>query len=499
MELTLIANLLDTKYTQVQVNNFYTQAKNLIKDPFEFVVFTTQEELDEMVETNKIKGYAMPFKIHVPKYGHEWLEIDLIQHTPKDGVSLFVTPNILLNNPEKILEYKTAGIDKCIMQDGNVAYFINNNKFVRNVLQKWEREENDLTFYNHEFKQEFQVNEMDNLPFLNSKNKEYPVSLDDPIVAFPFWYTHKVDSYIESCYNRSTDLYPYLPRALEIEICGFSIEEIKNIFTEDYTNLARMSKIVLSNDEEEPTNCKDFYDICEYLMETRNISIDLLTDLTNFDKYWWGTVGILFKNMGNITVTINDIYNREIEKQMSNAEALLQSGARVFWQYTRTTQTDEDIEKAKALSKKHKFSGFNFIENKVEEKINVVQVEEKEDLPDYKLIELETIKLRQKDAEYLDVKIKFDKQVRCLAKIENKAYIDKEGNVFPCVFTAKNILVAKINPYEETDILYDWKSNNCKATGLKKIFTNKFFTSYFTNKLKLDPSLICNKKCGVLK
>ena len=84
--------------------------------------------------------------------------------------------------------------------------------------------------------------------------------------------------------------------------------------------------------------------------------------------------------------------------------------------------------------------------------------------------------------------------LQIISDIENK-----EGNVFPCVFTAKNILVAKINPYEETDILYDWKSNNCKVHGLKKIFTNKFFTSYFTNKLKLDPSLICNKKCGVLK
>ena len=31
MELTLIANLLDSKYSQIHINNFYTQAKNLIE------------------------------------------------------------------------------------------------------------------------------------------------------------------------------------------------------------------------------------------------------------------------------------------------------------------------------------------------------------------------------------------------------------------------------------------------------------------------------------
>ena len=40
----LVANLLDNNYSQTQVNALYTQAKKQIEDPFEFWVFTTEEE-----------------------------------------------------------------------------------------------------------------------------------------------------------------------------------------------------------------------------------------------------------------------------------------------------------------------------------------------------------------------------------------------------------------------------------------------------------------------
>jgi len=499
MELTLIANLLDSKYSQIHINNFYTQAKNLIEQPFDFFVFTTQEELDKINSTKKRDGFVDGIQFHVPKYGKQWLEIDLIQHTKDNGVSFFTTPNVLLNDPMALLSYKGSGIDKVLMQDENVTYYIHKNKYVQNLIQKWDRDEQDITFYNYEFKQEFQVNELPSLPFLNTQNKDYPISLTDDIVTFPYWYTHTLDSYVETCYNRSIDLYPYLPSEIEMEVNGFSYDEVVRIFNKDFLGKSRMTKLILSNDVEEPSLCEDFYDISEYFLEFEGVSVDVLTDLTSHDEFWWGSTGILYRKMGNITATIDDINNKDFDKQITNAKALLKSGARVFWQYTRTTQSDNDIEEARALSKKHKFSGFTFIENKppelpVKEERIIVK-----ELPDYKLIELDTLQTKPKEADYVDVKVKFEKKVRCKSKIENKCYIDKRGNVFPCVYTAREILEADINPYEDTDIIYNWKANNCKLEPLESILTNAFYTAYFNNKLKLDPSNICKLKCGACK
>jgi len=497
MDLTIIVNYLDNKYSQTHINNFYTQCKNSIVDPFDFVVFTTPDELEHIKETKKIDGFIQGIHFHIPKYGREWLEIDLIKHTKPNGISLFVTPNIILNNPSKIVNYKTTGLDKVKLADENLAYFVYRNNVVENIIKKWDNEEDDITFMNGEFSQAFQVNELENFPFLKDYTKEYPTELEAPIITIPYWYVHKDETYIKNCYNRAVDLYSYLPNQIEMEITGYSLEEIKKIFNQELLQRARITKIQLSNDVEDPASNEELHDICHYLIEEGGISVDITTDLLTEDAHFWGVLGILFRTMGNFTVIMNEHTGPKYEKQLQNAKALLKSGARVFWQYTRTTQTNEDIQSAKQLSIKHNFTGFNFIEAKVEE-VDIIETKtiEKEPVPDYKLIELETIKAVEKDAEYREIKVKFDRKVLCKAKIDNECYIDKTGNVFPCVYTAKNILEAKINPYEDTDILYDWEDNNCKINKLEDILTNKFFKGYFNNKLKLDPASVCNKKCG---
>ena len=41
---TIIANQLDNNYSQVQINALYTQVKKLCVDPFDFYVFTNDDE-----------------------------------------------------------------------------------------------------------------------------------------------------------------------------------------------------------------------------------------------------------------------------------------------------------------------------------------------------------------------------------------------------------------------------------------------------------------------
>ena len=112
---TLIANQLDSNYSQRHINAFYTQAKKLIVDPFDFIVFTNDDEMKLLETTQKKDGYIQGITFHVPKYGKDWLEIDIMQHTQPGDVSLFVTPNVILNNPKEFFNYKTKGIDKLIL------------------------------------------------------------------------------------------------------------------------------------------------------------------------------------------------------------------------------------------------------------------------------------------------------------------------------------------------------------------------------------------------
>ena len=99
---TLIANQLDNNYSQTQINAFYTQAKKLIEDPFDFIVFVQKEEMDLLESSKKKDGYLDGINFHVPKYGLDWLEIDIMQHTHSNNRCLFVTPNILLNSIKDI-------------------------------------------------------------------------------------------------------------------------------------------------------------------------------------------------------------------------------------------------------------------------------------------------------------------------------------------------------------------------------------------------------------
>ena len=137
----LVANLLDNNYSQTQVNALYTQAKKQIEDPFEFWVFTTEKEC---MNEQKNKGYLDDILFHVPKYGEDWIEIDLMEKTKKGDTLLLITPNTLLNNISVIETYKTN--KKHRLSDGNLCYLIFHNNKVGELLKEWEEREDELLY-----------------------------------------------------------------------------------------------------------------------------------------------------------------------------------------------------------------------------------------------------------------------------------------------------------------------------------------------------------------
>ena len=80
----------------------------------------------------------------MPKYGKDWLEIDIMQHTKPGGHTLFITPNCIINNIQDIDIYKSN--KKILLEDGNLGYFVYRNDKVEAILKEWDKSEDDSMF-----------------------------------------------------------------------------------------------------------------------------------------------------------------------------------------------------------------------------------------------------------------------------------------------------------------------------------------------------------------
>ena len=493
---TIIANQLDNNYSQLHINALYTQFKKLIVDPFDFYVFLDKNEMKLLESTKKKDGYIDGINFHVPKYGKDWLEIDIMQHTKPNGHTLFITPNCIINNIQDIDIYKSN--KKIRLQDGNLGYFVYRNDKVESILKEWDENEDELLYEYDIFSEKFLIEEGD-VPFIKDVTASYPETTEEPIVVLPYWYEDFTKEQKDLMYNRATDLYPYLPERVEIELSDnkgnqLSLEQIRNAFSQDFMERAHMKRIKFKGLDGDPTSNEDLVDISHYLMGQWGIGIDLISKGNTHDPFWWGIIGDLYKDSGNITFNI-DTGNPD-SLILMNADILIKKGCRVFWSYTHTNQLNKDIEKAREISEKHNFTGFVYIDE-VPAEIPHVQPIVKQEMPDYKLIELETLQTRKKDDIYKERKIKFPKHVKCEGKVNNQFYLSSKGNVFPCKHVALNVSTADSSPEHKTELLYDWNKNNISNYTLEEIFTNDFYKGYFNNLLKLNPIIIHNEQDGI--
>ena len=493
---TIIANQLDNNYSQVQINALYTQVKKLCVDPFDFYVFTNDDEYKILETTRKKEGYIDGITFHVPKYGKDWLEIDIMQHTKPGGHTLFITPNCIINNIQDIDIYKSN--KKILLEDGNLGYFVYRNDKVEAILKEWDKSEDDLLYNYDIFSEKFLIEE-GTIPFLQDSTASYPEKTDGNIVALPFWYEDFTEEQLDRMYNKETDLYPYLPERVEINpISGddyLTLEQIEDTFTKDFIEKSKLKRIHFKGTDKDPTLNPELFDIAHFFMSRWGIGgCDITTDGKSNEPIWWSNLGLMFLEAGNITFNINT--GNPDKRILQNAKALIDSGCRVFWNYVHTNQLDSDIQKAKKISQQYNFYGFIY-DNQISKEEIVIDKKEKPDMPDYKLIELETLQTRKKDDIYKERKIKFAPHIKCEGKVNNQFYLSSTGQVFPCKHVALNIITADTSPEHKTELLYDWEKNNISNYSLEEIFTNDFYKGYFNNLLKLNPTILHNEQGGV--
>ena len=147
-------------------------------------MFVDKAEMELLETTRKKEGYIDGIEFHVPKHGKDWIEIDIMQHTKPGGNTLFLTPNVIINNIEDIDIYKSN--KKIQLEDGNLGYFVHRNAKVEGILEEWEENEDELLYEYDAFHNKFFIEDGE-LPFLQDTTATYPEKLEANIIALPFW------------------------------------------------------------------------------------------------------------------------------------------------------------------------------------------------------------------------------------------------------------------------------------------------------------------------
>ena len=166
------------------------------------------------------------------------------------------------------------------MEDGNLAFFCHRNEKVENILTKWDDMEDQMTFENHSFEGAFYSNVVPELPFIQNTNHNYPEKTEGDIVVLPYWYEDFTKKQLELNYNRETDLYPWLPERVQMEVSddegnNLKVEQIEDSFNLDFITKAKIKRVKMDGLQGDPINNPELFDICQYLMGNWGIAVDI--------------------------------------------------------------------------------------------------------------------------------------------------------------------------------------------------------------------------------
>jgi MoaA/NifB/PqqE/SkfB family radical SAM enzyme len=494
-----------TQGTAEHVNALFAQLKQYVKDPFVLHCLT-----------NEVDGYSPYIQIHGIGYlyDYQWPE-EYYSTLCNEGVDVIavIPSNIyLLPDFNKLVEKRERHV---CFPPGGMVYVCppvptEGDRIRYDSFEKW-----ISTYY-------------------------WPI----PVVGefyreLPAWFDRKKDL-IELLYDESIGLYAGLPNKLHIELTDscflkcpvcvqtdyenkekssifvrgkqLTIGDIKKIVSPKFIQDSHLEHVELCGNLGEPTQATDLLSICDYFC-SNGVLLTLITNGMKSEPGWWNQLATIFaKAPGSVVIFGIDGATAETHERIrpganfdqiiANATTFIENGGQAFWKFVYWGQSYGEIQEAKRMCKELKFFDFIFIGNEPSPPAEPIVQAPVESVPAdprprvAPLVQIETVRARTASPTYQERKIKTSGKVRCKAKIENRAYIDAAGNVFPCSMTALEMLKEKVTPIHNVPFAYNWDLNNAKNVPLEEILRNEFFTRYMTYSLQLDPTLFCRQQCG---
>ena len=313
---------------------------------------------------------------------------------------------------------------------------------------------------------------------------------------------------------------PHLP------LKELSLEDIKRLFPLPF--LRRLKRFYMCGNYGDPMTARDTLKVFRFIREIQpSVHLSLFTNGSGRNDSWWKelarTVDLVHFSVDGLKDTL-PIYRRKADfrKVMKSAESYISAGGKAVWDYIVFRHNEHQVETARKLAEEMGFVQFTakktgrFFSNEKSQVKNVHEV-----LNDKGEVEY-TLK-PPKNPLYQNRSLQREKQlslkygnlhnylnqteIQCRVAREKSLYVNAEGLVFPCCWTANQLYPWYFKKrsgqmWRFIDKLPEKENSlNGKLHPLEKIVHGEFFQtlvpeSWKSKDITRDKLRVCAKTCG---
>ena len=287
---------------------------------------------------------------------------------------------------------------------------------------------------------------------------------------------------------------------------------IDRVFTEDLCK--QLNQVFFCGSYGDPIVHPEFLEILEdFRSKNPELWIYIHTNGGVQQPAWWSKLAKIINGYGKIDFGIdglektNHLYRQgvQFDRVIENATAFINSGGKAQWNYIVFEHNENEINRAKDLSKTLGFEDIlirstgRFLNHQTLEEMDSWPVDSKNDFKlkipkNKKYRNASMLNLPNLKKEYKDIKDYFSKtKIKCDACIGNKVVVTAEGLVLPCNFFEHNLYDArfhnkKIMPHANSFHFVNNKNQvqafiekhgkdnlNIKNKSFEEIFKNNFW------------------------
>lgn len=334
-----------------------------------------------------------------------------------------------------------------------------------------------------------------------------------------------------------TDIHNYCRPIKSIQNTQLFLNDVKEYFPDDF--LRKLNKIDFCGNLGDPCIAKDFYEICEFLLENYGITINVSTNGSMRNPSWWKKLGKLFAgttcrigfHIDGLKDT-NHLYRigADWNKIMANTEAFISGGAKADWYYILFKHNQHQIDKAREIAREMGFEHLviidtgRFPQNGIfrylhpngefrnlrratilasgidNSKMTGFQNNDR-DIP-FKAINRKRIISSSEAGNN-----RYNKQntgsltplnvIACKASKQNRFFLDAKGYIAPCCWVSSNDIQKPGNMHKSIILagrnLIDF---NVRNRPIEEILHDEIFSEVFNTLWESDVLGTCRKKCG---
>ena len=296
----------------------------------------------------------------------------------------------------------------------------------------------------------------------------------------------------------------------EIRHTQFFLNDVKKLLPSAF--LRRVKRIDFCGNFGDPCMARDFYEICQWLMNGHDFTVMVSTNGSMRRPDWWRRLGRLFAR-GNSWLELhvdglrdtNHLYRigARWDDIMANAAAFIDGGGRAEWHFILFKHNQHQVEQAREIAARMRFSSFVTIETcRFPEGGQLAYMHPD---GDRRTLEQASVRLPKQPKTTRKASCRTSGRpaafeagaIACKSAQENRFFIDAAGYLAPCCW------IADRNPQRPGEMLRavaaagkDIEQFNIRSRPIEEILRDDLFSKQFPELWRADALYNCRKKCG---